>query len=861
MSKNHTSYRRKICSRGSILVVLAMCSAFQAAQASGKESKGPDGIKERDRQENNIRSTYSSPIALSSDNRLLWSVNPDMDTVTVIRTDTQRVIKKIKVGDEPRSIAIAPSGKYVYVANSASNSVSVIKVRNMDPDRFEAYLDHGVGRKGQLVTGAEPRSVVVTPDGERIFVANRSQDTITVISGRNNGVLGVFDIRGSECNVGDKERHYQPGALAVTKDSKTLFTPRFISYTSEFGVQREDWGKEGIVCRLSIDRSRSNTAGLHSPQAIHMVSQDTGFVDVNFKMTYAYPNQLQNIVVRGGRAYLPNIAASPSGPVNFQTNTQAFVNSIADVAGYPYDAGAINLHLGGRVPEPGRQEMYFANPTAIGFTTESGSGYAYVASGGSDVLVKLKVRDDGELDFTFDQQTTRYIDLNDPDEPSTNGGNAGKNPIGLVVNAKGDTAYVLNYVSRNISVVDLTSDRVVNVIPTEEMPVSGSREEVILVGAEMFFSTRGNFIRPAGANGSSRNRLSVNGRQNCASCHADGLTDGVIWQFQSGPRKTLAINGTFAPHDKSDQRIINASAIFDEVEDVEFNTRLTSSAGPLPMPLPCVVTPPFYDITESRNDPAHGLILGEADDFEFAPCVMTPFTVPNAGRPQAVVMLPGSATKINSLDALVEWQKYAVRTPNRPMTSAELMARVGNPTGGIDENDISIGRQLFSEAGCANCHSGGKWSSSRKDFVSPPDMAEIATEAGAVGANPGQFLYRFLKDIGSFNLNVPGSGNSIAGYPAIGGIEKDTNGLDALGFDHNGDGKGTGYNVASILGAYNIPPYYHNGACETLRCVVSDKNHRQAGLNGGVDMLSSEGTLSAITKFLESIDVSMETFR
>jgi hypothetical protein len=121
----------------------------------------------------------------------------------------------------------------------------------------------------------------------------------------------------------------------------------------------------------------------------------------------------------------------------------------------------------------------------------------------------------------------------------------------------------------------------------------------------MFFSSRGKFVRVAGANGSSINRLSTMGRQNCASCHADGLTDGIIWQFQSGPRKTLAINGTFAPMDKSDQRIINASAIFDEVEDVEFNTRLTSSAGPLAYPLPCIVTPPFYDITESRIDPDH----------------------------------------------------------------------------------------------------------------------------------------------------------------------------------------------------------------------------------------------------------------
>lgn len=843
-----------------VFVALASQGVSQTAQASGKNER--EEFERHGSGPGNAHSkpVHSSPIALNDNNGLLWSVNPDLDTVTVIRTDRREVIATIEVGDEPRSLAISPDGRHVYVANAADNSVSVISVRGHDPDHFSARVDRRVGDDGKLVTGADPRSVVVTPDGARVLVANRSQDTITVINARSNRIIGSYDLRDSECNVGDKDRHFQPGAMAVTGDSRTLFVTRFLSFTSEFGVQREDWGKEGVVCALSINARRPNTIGLSSPVVVHMAPQDTGILDRNGNMTYAFPNQLQSIVIHGGQAYLPNIAASPTGPVNFMTNTQAFVNKIADISGYPRDEGAINLHLGGQIPEPGSQELYFANPTAIGFTTASGAGHAYVASGGSDVLVKLNVLEDGSLAFTSGHASTRYIDLNDPDNPATSGFNAGKNPVGLAIDSSGNTAYVLNYVSRNVSIVDLQADKVVGTIQTEELPAPGSKEERILVGAEMFFSSRGNFVREAGANGSSRNRLSTKGRQNCASCHADGLTDGIIWQFQSGPRKTLAINGTFAPDDKSDQRIINASAIFDEVEDVEFNTRLTSSAGPLPYPLPCVVTPPFYDITESRIDPDHGMILGQADDFEFAACVMNPFTVPNAGRPQAKVRLPGSMFAINSLDALVDWQKYAVRTPNRPMTADELKEHGLDPQSGLDEDLIRAGRHLFSEAGCVSCHSGGKWTTSTKDFVSPPALSEISTESGVPTANQGQVLYRFLRDIGSFNLNVEGAYNIIAGYPAIGGVEKDTNELDALGQDYNGDGKGAGYNVSSILGAYSIPPYYHNGACETLRCVVSDENHRSAGLNGKPDPLFSAANQHAIIEFLESIDVGSTPF-
>ena len=46
--------------------------------------------------------TYSSPIALSASNELLWVVNPDNDTVSVFRTtDNTKVISDIPVGDEP----------------------------------------------------------------------------------------------------------------------------------------------------------------------------------------------------------------------------------------------------------------------------------------------------------------------------------------------------------------------------------------------------------------------------------------------------------------------------------------------------------------------------------------------------------------------------------------------------------------------------------------------------------------------------------------------------------------------------------------------------------------------------------------
>jgi hypothetical protein len=50
-----------------------------------------------------------------------------------------------------------------------------------------------------------------------------------------------------------------------------------------------------------------------------------------------------------------------------------------------------------------------------------------------------------------------------------------------------------------------------------------------------------------------------------------------------------------------------------------------------------------------------------------------------------------------------------------------------------------------------------------------------------------------------------------------------------------------------------LPPYYHNGACETLACVVNNVKHRTQ--NGKVaDRLSNDRDRRAVVDYLRSID-------
>jgi YVTN family beta-propeller protein len=759
------------------------------------------------------------------------------------------VFRILNVGDEPRSVAVDPNDQFAYVANAAGNSVTVIKILGTSP--FAAVVE------SRLTTGAEPWDVVISPDGKRVYVANAGQDTLTVIRAdvASPSVIDNIDLAGSACNTGDANRHFQPRGLAVTLDNTRLYVARFLSFTKAGGAQADDLGKEGVICRLDLNTSAVTGAGsVTAFTPVTLAAQDTGFRidrdnDTVPDPTFAYPNQLQSLVIRGNRVYAPNIAASPSGPLKFNVDTQAFVNVIGGATGASQtDLGALNLHLGARDPEPGRKRLFFSNPWAIAFTTQSGAGNAYVVSAGSDLLVKLNVDASGVLTFTGDVSTTRAIDLNDPANPATSGASAGKNPQGIAIRDTGiqRKAYVMNYVSRNVSVVDLYSDQVVKVIPLTSLPPAGTQDEQLQVGKEMFFSSRGHFDDPGGATASLDDRLSSEGWQNCASCHFAGLTDGNIWAFAAGPRKSVPMNGTFSPHNPDDQRLLNYSAIFDEVQDFEINIRNVSGPGAL---------------AGGALDPHHGLLISDTGGINAAPAAVNAFALPNAGRPQHAVRLPGSATAWPALDALKEWARFGIRTPNGALTTAELTAgggsaTGGSATGGINVVDVVLGRRLFFQAGCQACHGGTKWSVSSKDFASPPAGAEIATEAGAAGTVAAQFLPRFLSDIGSFNLNVPGQGNPITGTPAIGAPERNERGLNALGKDHNGDGQGDGYNVPSLLGIWHVPPYYHNGACETLACVLDDPVHRAAG--GQSDPLSNAVNRNRLAEFLKTLDAGTE---
>jgi YVTN family beta-propeller protein len=681
----------------------------------------------------------SSPIAISDDDSLLTVVNNLDDKVTIINVagDANTKVTEIEVGDEPRSVAITPDKQRAYVTNQGSATVSVI--------------DLATNQKTQdIPVGVEPYGIALTPDGARAYVANSASNTVSIIDTASNTVIATIDIPG-----------VQPRGLAITNNNggqgpQFVYVTQFLSQPTPSGGPAQDQGSEGKVFVLS-------TADDNQIQGVITLSaHDSGFPADRSAFgggaadpTFAYPNQLQSIVLKNGRGYLPNVAASPEGPVKFNVDTQAFLSVFDVAAKTELTGGTINLHAAVKA-QTFTPKLFVANPWAIAFKHASNDGY--VASAASDVLVKISLDDNGVpsvVSVPAEGDTTRVALIE-----------VGKNPRGVVVNNADTRAYVLNYISKDVSVIDLTASPEAELarIQSVDLPAAGSDGEKFLLGNQLFNSSRGQFDEGVAE------RMSNEGWQACSSCHPDGLSDGVVWAFASGPRKSVPLNGTFSPKNPTgDQRVLNYSAIFDELEDFELNIRGVSGGKGL-------------IVLQGTTDPD--------------PNVKS-FDPPNAGRVQLHV------NGIPAWDAIVAWTQSRIASPVSPYRGVEPNSELGQ--------QIALGRQLFTDANCQICHGGGKWATALVDYARVSPFPETVTP----GANPeppvGQ-LGRFLHQVGTFDPADP--------------LERTANNQTALG--------GLGLNPPSLLSIYAFPPYLHNGACLTLDCVLENETHRDAGGATGV---------------------------
>lgn len=607
--------------------------------------------------------TKSGPLALSADDRLLASVNPDNNSVSLfaIGDDKNQLIAEVPVGREPNGVAVSPDCRSIYVANTVDGTVTVLA---FNPDT------QAVAVTTTIPVGTEPYGVAITPNGKKVYVTNARSNSVSVIDTATNTVVKTITNIGPSVGA-------EPRGMAITNngnDSDTdelVYVTHFYSFVNQGKLDGEDDSKTGLVTKISTEtdsvtgqivlKNMADTGFKATGDAINRQESKEKNRDGSIKATFvtgAYPNQMQAIAIKGNFVYLPNVGASPNGPVRFNVNTQALVH-ILDATTNQDTGQTINLHLAVAQQPEGLKKRFLAVPWAIAFKTRENVGY--VVSAASNVLVKIAV----------DPATGAAVVQPSPIDQSVLEVPVGRNPRGVVINNADTRAYVMNYISRDVTVLDITRfpEQPIATMRSAALPPAGSPEELVQAGKELYNTSIGEFADSVG-------NMSNDGWQSCSACHPFGLTDNVVWIFAAGPRRTLSQHQDFAG---GVMRALNWSGIFDEQQDFELNIRGVSGGKGL-----------LFNADGSALEETPkigGLVIGDPPAL----------AVPNSSRKQLLART-ASGGQVNSWDSIIAYIA-SIRGPISPLTKSA-------------DPEVTEGRQIFISNNCQSCHGGPKWSSS-----------------------------------------------------------------------------------------------------------------------------------------------------
>ena len=319
--------------------------------------------------------------------------------------------------------------------------------------------------------------------------------------------------------------------------------------------------------------------------------------------------------------------------------------------------------------------LFNTNPFAIAFKRSAAEGF--VALGATNRLLRVTLDAQGvpthqpAAAMPGDPGNIIRIELKDPAEivqPDPDDTIGGKNPRGIVINSTDTRAYVMDFLSRDVAVVDISGDdptqyKTLARIQSADLPGAGTEDAIVQRGKQLFNSA----IGPEGtlANSHAAGGTHVGHRLGhllqLPPAGADRHRD-VDVRRRSAPgdldgehvrRSAQAVIENGAPKlPDSHQRALNWSAVRDEVQDFTRNIRAVSGGGGL--------------ISRHGNRPEGVAGLAQVPDL---------VPVANSGR---------SA----DLDAIATYLASGVRAPISPVGGHDVGAQVGRSAlrgGGLPE--------------------------------------------------------------------------------------------------------------------------------------------------------------------------------
>ncbi len=156
------------------------------------------------------------------------------DTITLFGADVGKPVEVPldeleRYASQPFGVAIAPDKSRIYVTSGGSELVTVIDVPRLlgyihtHPSGFVQNLSASANYVvTRIAVGMNPRGLTLTKDGRRLFVANRLDDTISVVDTRTNRVTATVKLDGPKT------------VSAIRHGEQTFYTARY-SFQGQIG--------------------------------------------------------------------------------------------------------------------------------------------------------------------------------------------------------------------------------------------------------------------------------------------------------------------------------------------------------------------------------------------------------------------------------------------------------------------------------------------------------------------------------------------------------------------------------------------------------------------------------------------------
>ncbi len=123
----------------------------------------------------------SNAVVVDHSGRFAFVANSGSGTVSVVKLDRMRLVKTIEAGGGPAGMALHPVRNEVWLANTETNSISIIDVE----EREEQI---------EFACGAMPSDIAFTPDGKYAMVVNMQEGNISVFETESRRIRTLIDL-------------------------------------------------------------------------------------------------------------------------------------------------------------------------------------------------------------------------------------------------------------------------------------------------------------------------------------------------------------------------------------------------------------------------------------------------------------------------------------------------------------------------------------------------------------------------------------------------------------------------------------------------------------------------------------------